>query len=235
MGPETSSWDHLWGFATAIQGDRVADGYIGLYATHQYSGTVTYKTIDRNLWETEFSTFDAFDPNIGNSVNVAKAIHEAIVSGNVTAWHYWWLQGLNADNEGLLGHKGASTALTKRLYAMGNFSRFVRPGWVRLGTKGAVSGLLVSAYSNTTTGDFAIVAINSTGGNATATFGISGPTFRSVSPYVTSGTIVGMIGTDGNLSLGSAAGNVPTSIPASSNAFSATIPSGITTFVGTAH
>ena len=38
---------------------------------------------------------------------------------------------------------------TKRLWAMGNYSRFVRPGLKRVATSGtAPSGVLVSAYMN---------------------------------------------------------------------------------------
>jgi glucuronoarabinoxylan endo-1,4-beta-xylanase len=131
----------------------------------------------------------------------------------------------------LIGVNGAAT-LTKRIYALGNFSRFIRPGWVRVKTTGSVNGLLVSAYKNPAGGDFAIVVINAKGHAVSASFGVAGPAFASVSPYVTSGTPIGSIGTDGNLSQGS--GNLSASIPASANAFAVTIPSGITTFVGSA-
>ena len=54
-------------------------------------------------------------------------------------------------------------------------------------------------------------------------------------PYVTTNTAVGNIGTDGNLSLGSASNGVPTSIPVTGGQFTASVPYGVTTFVGTAH
>jgi O-glycosyl hydrolase len=47
------------------------------------------------------------------------------------------------------------------MWAMGNFSRFVRPGAVRLDVEGKmeIDGLMLSAYKNTD-GTLAIVAIN---------------------------------------------------------------------------
>jgi O-glycosyl hydrolase len=180
------------------------------------------------------SDFGGFDPSIGNAVTVASWIHNAIVDGGVNAWHYWWLVNQNQDNEGLVG-KGGDGSLTKRVYAMGNFSLFVRPGWTRLSTSGTVTGLLVTAYADRSTGDFAFVAINTTGSPVMASMGLAGPVFSSVAPYVTSGTPLGNLGSDGNLSAGSSTAAIPTTVSASMNAFSALVPPGIVTFVGKGH
>ncbi len=238
--PEPSSWGNLYGgtnYVGTAMADSTAAGFINVIASHQYSQSDPPShavPAGKRMWETEVSDFGTFDASIGNAVLVATWIHNAIIDGGVNAWHYWWLVNQNADNEGLVGKNGDAT-LTKRVYAMGNFSRFIRPGWVRIGTTGTVSGLLVSAYKAATTGDFAIVAINTTSASVTATFGITGPVFSSVAAYVTSGTAVGNIGTDGNLSQGSTSGSIPMSITASMNAFSASVPVGVETFVGTAH
>jgi glucuronoarabinoxylan endo-1,4-beta-xylanase len=240
MMPEPSDWNALWGsghdYVDAVMADSTAASYVGILATHQYSvpdPPVHDLPAGKPLWETEMSDFTAFDPSIAHAVTVASWIHNAIVDGGVSAWHYWWLVNQNQDNEGLIG-KGGDGSLTKHVYAVGHFSRFVRPGWVRLGTTGSVSGLRASAYANFWTGAFAIVAINTTAASITASFGVAGPVIGSVAPYVTSGTALGNIGTDGNLSQGSASQNIPTTISASQNAFSAVVPPGIVTFVGTA-
>jgi glucuronoarabinoxylan endo-1,4-beta-xylanase len=236
--PEPAVWNDLWAgqdYVGAVMADSTAAGYVGILATHQYGGTTPNALpAGKHLWETEMSDFNPFDPGIGQALGVANWIHTAVVNANVSAWHYWWLVCQGTDNEGLIG-KNSDGTLTKRVFAMGNFSRFVRPGWTRLGTTGTVNQLLVSAYANLSTDDFAIVAVNTAGGSQTVTFGVTGPAVTSVTPYVTSGTPVGNIGTDGNLSQGSAAGNVPTTISVSMNAFTATIPQGIVTFVGKGH
>jgi glucuronoarabinoxylan endo-1,4-beta-xylanase len=237
--PEPSSWGNLWGgtnYVGTVMADSTAAGLVNVIASHQYSVSEPPShavPAGKRMWETEVSDFGTFDASIGNAVTVATWIHNAIIDGGVNAWHYWWLVNQNADNEGLVGKNG-DASLTKRVFAMGNFSRFVRPGWVRIGTTGTVSGLLVSAYKDATTGDFAIVAVNTTSASVTATFGITGPVFSSVAAYVTSGTAVGNIGTDGNMSQGSTSGSIPMSITASMNAFSANVPVGVETFVGKA-
>jgi glucuronoarabinoxylan endo-1,4-beta-xylanase len=234
--PEAANWNDLWSgpdYIDTVMADSTAAGYVGVWAAHQYAGAdPPMHTIPggKHLWETEMSDFNNFDPSIGHALTVAGWIHNAIIDGGASAWHYWWLVDQNpTDNEGLLAKDGS---VAKHLYALGNFSLFVRPGWTRLGTTGSMNGLLVSAYANLSTNDFAIVAVNTTSSSMTLSFGVMGPVVSSVTPYVTSGTPIGAIGTDGNLSQGSAAGAVPMTLPASMNAFSTTIPQGIVTFVG---
>lgn len=138
------------------------------------------------------------------------------------------LQVLNADSNGLYG-------VPKRYFAIGNWSRYVRPGWVRIGVSGSLSGLSgVSAFKNPSTGAFAIIAINNSGSDIpNVTFGLAGVTVAgSVTPYVTSGTPVGPLGSDGNLSAGSQASGVPASLPITNGVFTSTVPYGLTTFVG---
>jgi len=233
IAPESASWGNLWSYSSAINANPAARGYIGIYATHQYGGVSTYQALDKPLWETEQSSFEAFDPSIANALKVGGWINEALTSGNVSAWHYWWLNGLNSDNEGLTGKSG-DFQLTKRLFALGNYSRFVRPGWVRISVDGNVPGLLVTAFKNPVSGDFAIVVANS-GAATTRTFSIAGADGSAISAYVTADTALGPIGTDGNLSLGSVSKQVPASIPIAQGRFTAPIAYGLTTFIGKAN
>ena len=233
LAPESASWSNLWSYASAINADPVARGYVGIYATHQYGGVSKYQALDKPVWETEQSSFETFDPSIANALKVSGWINEAITSGNVSAWHYWWLNGLNADNEGLIGKSG-DFQLTKRLFALGNYSRFVRPGWVRIGVSGSVANVQVTVFKNPVSSDFAIVVANS-GSATTRTFSIAGVTDSAVSTYVTADTTLGAIGTDGNLSLGSVSQQIPASITMAHGQFTAPIAYGLTTFVGKAN
>jgi glucuronoarabinoxylan endo-1,4-beta-xylanase len=152
----------------------------------------------------------------------------------VNAWHFWWAwyPDFSADGNNQIYVAGN---ITKRYFAYGNWSRYVRPGWVRIGVSGSLSGLYgVAAFKNPSTGAFAIVAINNSGSDIqNVTFGISGPNVTgSVTPYITSGTPIGVLGSDGNLSAGSASSNVPASLPVSGGVFRSTVPYGVTTFVG---
>src|SRR5262249_3975987 len=107
-----------------------------------------------------------------------------------------------------------------------------------IGVSGSLSGIYgVSAFKNPSTGDFAIVVVNSSGSDiADVSFAISGAAISgSVIPYVTSGTAIGAFGSDGNLSAGSTSSNVPTSITPVGNTFTSTVPYGFITFVGRAN
>ena len=160
-----------------------------------------------------------------------------MVGAGFSAWNYW--NAVCNCDAGVIGDVTMGLGqVPKRYFAIGNWSRFVRPGWVRIGVTGSQSGFYgVAAFKDPATGKFAIIAINNSGGDIpNVTFGIQNATISaSVTPYVTSGTPIGLIGTDGNLSAGSSASGVPSSLVPNGGVFTSTVPYGVTTFVGTAH
>ena len=190
MAPETSSWQQLGAYLTAITGNSTALRYTGIIATHDYNhaGLPAYTTTQlggKHLWETEVCDHNTFDPSINSALIYAQDIHDWLTVANGSAWHYWWLIGLNGDNEGLLD--SASGVVSKRLYAIGNYSKFVRPGFYRIdATANPRSGVYVSAFKNTSTGALVIVAINHNAWSIAQTFTVSGATIASVTPWVTS-------------------------------------------------
>src|SRR4029078_11688506 len=135
--------------------------------------------------QTEVSSFDGPSTDIGNGIAVAGWIHNALVNAGASAWHYWWLTGRNNDNEGLLNVGGIRT---KRLFALGNFSKFIRPGFVRVGTTGGPGGVQVSAYKDPLTNAPALVAINGSGADVPFGATMSGISAAAVTPWVTSAT-----------------------------------------------
>ena len=188
MQPEVSSWGNAWGFSSSALADSTAAQYFDILGLHQYAGLTAPQSTARPIWETEQSSFEPFDPGILNGIGVARWIHDALVTGGVSAWHYWWLVGLNADDEGLIGYN-RNTQITKRLYTVGNYSKFVRPGYVMVGVSGGTPNVSVSAFKNPSTGAFVIVAINQNGTDAPQTVVMSGLSSTSVTPWVTSSTL----------------------------------------------
>ena len=217
--PEESGWK--FDRATATLSDAVTAAGVSIIAGHNYDGAAaaTYplgQNQGKHLWETEVSSFEAFDPSMTNGLKWAKKINDWMTIANANAWHYWWLIDGNGDNEALLGPSGQTT---KRLYVMGNYSKFVRPGYYRIGTSASpVGGVLVSAYKDTSTGKFAIVAINQNASAVTLDFALNGFTANTVAPWVTSASL--------NLAQ-------QASITVGGSAFVATLPAAsVTTFVG---
>jgi glucuronoarabinoxylan endo-1,4-beta-xylanase len=186
MMPETSGWANAWNYWNAASADAKAAQNVDIIATHQYfvddppSHPIPAGKV---FWQTEDSSFDAFKGDIGNAINVTKWIHNAILHGGVSAWHYWAIWGRNKDNEGLLSESGETT---KRFFALGNFSKFVRPGFVRVGTIGGPSSTMVTAFKDPAGGTFAIVAINPGAANVPFAVALSGANAASVTPWVTS-------------------------------------------------
>jgi glucuronoarabinoxylan endo-1,4-beta-xylanase len=138
--------------------------------------------------------------DINNGVAVAGWIHDALTVGEASAWLWWWYQSYGTDdNEGLLLKNGMDT---KRHYTFGNYSKFVRPGYVRVDVTGSVpAGVLLSAYKGSD-GTVVVVAINKGTAAATVPITIAGgtapgmltPSVTSASQDLVSGTAVAVSG-----------------------------------------
>ena len=74
------------------------------------------------------------------------------------------------------------------MYVLGNYSRFVRPGYYRIGVSNNAF-TSISAYKDTNSGNFAIVAINSSFTNVTQIFNLANFTAGSVTPWITSSNL----------------------------------------------
>jgi glucuronoarabinoxylan endo-1,4-beta-xylanase len=145
--------------------------------------------LTKPIWQTEMSGVQGYpeqgpSSDIGNGIVWAKWIYDALVVGGASAWHAWWMSSLNSDNEGLLLQDGGTT---KRLYTVGNYSKFIRPGYQRVMISGTLpSDVVLTAYKNSSDGTVVIVAINSGTAAATASLFISGGAPCQMTPWVTS-------------------------------------------------
>jgi glucuronoarabinoxylan endo-1,4-beta-xylanase len=211
IAPEPEGWSDLWtgtAFGSAILADPTASGLVDIFATHDYG----YKPIappsgvSQHIWETEVAGLMGKDPvisgpnvTIDNGLVVATWIANAITLGGASAWHHWWLVSQNSDdNEGLLfqpgtgpdGGAGAVDNPPKRLYTLGNFSRFVRPGYVRIGTSGSAPlDVSLVAFNNPADGTLVLVAINQSLNDAGLALTVGSGTMPSqFTPWVTSAT-----------------------------------------------
>jgi len=179
--------------------DATAWNLIDILGTHEYD---TQKALgwpsdvdggkrSKTVYETEVSGVLYWpeagpSSDINNGIAVAGWIHSALVVGQASGWLYWWYQASGSDdNEGLL--LKSSTALTKRCYTLGNYSKFVRPGYVMVDVTGnSNTNLLISAFKGTD-GTVVVVAVNKGSSAATVPISIAGGTApASCTPYVTS-------------------------------------------------
>jgi glucuronoarabinoxylan endo-1,4-beta-xylanase len=188
--PEPSHADRLSNDGAFCMLDPTCAVYVGITGFHDYGySTSTVNPWDKPFWETEVSQVSAWNPGIDDAMYWAHLIDYNVAVAGVNAWHYWWLVGHNGDNEGLINGSGGETSI--RAYVIGNYAKFIRPGWLRIdATHVPQANVTVSAYKSSVSGnDFALVATNRNTSPVTQTFTFSGapsnPTY--VTPTITSG------------------------------------------------
>ena len=110
------------------------------------------------------------DLGIGPALYIARVIHNDLVISNASAWHWWLAVSPYNYKDGLvyIDHNKTNGNYydSKMLWALGNYSRFIRPGAVRIGVESAdlnenKSSLLVSAYKHPADNQLVSVIINS--------------------------------------------------------------------------
>lgn len=141
----------------------------------------------KEYWQTEVDTGRASDDptgdNMPTALRMAEEIHNHLTRANLNAWHYWWLWA--GGTSGVFNTE--TNVWTKRLWLLGNFSRFVRPGYLRVSTTGDTpSGVLISAYTNPADGTVVVVAINKNTSATPVSVFVSGAAPCEVTPWVTS-------------------------------------------------
>jgi glucuronoarabinoxylan endo-1,4-beta-xylanase len=230
MGPETQNGCGFTSYFSAIQSDTAAWNSVNIFASHEYGcGTLpteaSIASAGKEYWETEVDTGtpkgDTNPDDMPSALLTVETMHNDLTKPNLNAWHIWWMYENNGSGCVIdTAHQPGTTGyFTKRLWAMGNFSRFVRPGYTRVNTAGtAPSGVLITAYINPMNNALAIVAINSNTSSANVSFYVSGNAPCSVTPYVT----------DANNNLAA-----QTAVKVANSRFSASLGAqSVTTFVG---
>jgi len=221
--PEDESWQT--GLYTTAMNDPAVATKVGIIACHNYvannntgdqAAPAALPNYGKALWETEVSLLSGSDGSIANGIYYAGRIHLFMTVAQANAWHYWWLiTGSSNGNQGLMD---ATATPTKRMFALGQFSRFVRPNYYRIGADNNGSAL-ISAYKDSLSPGFAIVAINSSSTTVTQVFNFTNFTAATtLTPWITSS----------NLSLASQTG-----VTVANSSFTYILPAmSIVTFVG---
>lgn len=216
--PEQSGW--AFDRAVSTWADGTTAAYVGVVAAHNYAGSIANPAGPSGaaVWATEYAKTSAYDTTMTFALAAAVEWHSIITTtpdADNTAILWWQVRhSANSDNEGLIAVDGT---LIKRYYALGNFSKYVRPGWIRIDVSYSGDGnSLLTAYK-AVNGQWCIVAVRNAGTTESITFTLSGfPPTAAVTPYRTDAS--------NNLA-------AQTSIAISAGAFTATLAaSSVTTF-----
>ncbi len=130
---------------------------------------------------------------------VARVIHYDLTVAEASDWQ-WWLAVSPYDyKDGLVyidkRESDGAYYESKMLWAMGNFSRFIRPGMTRVVVRrsdnatpeAAVEDLMVSAYWKADDGTVVVVFVNRASQDRAVRLDFLGAGVRSLIPYVTRG------------------------------------------------
>ena len=170
--------------------DVNAASKIGIVAGHLYgSSPAPYPAAvnaGKELWMTEhYLNLAGAQPTVTDALSAAKEIHDSLTVGQYNAYVWWWVQDLPSQNS-FIGLIDSNNNVKFAGDGMAQFSRFIRPGYVRVDAAYSTPNVYVSAYKGN--GHFVIVAINMSTSNVSQPFTIQNQSISSMVPYQTTAT-----------------------------------------------
>lgn len=173
-----------------------------------YSSMGQFLKLGYKYWVTEYCILEGTNGQGGNgrdltmttALDVARIINFDLTIANASAWQ-WWLALSKYDyKDGLIftdysdhsPYPYENIVQSKTLWAMGNYSRYIRPGSQRISCSGANDryGLMSSAYVDSSETKVVVVLVNVGSGNKEVKFNFSGldslQNIEYLTPYVTS-------------------------------------------------
>jgi glucuronoarabinoxylan endo-1,4-beta-xylanase len=195
MMPEAINFSagSLFALADPSLNDPAAAAHIDIVAGHLYgTAPAPYPNAvskNKEVWMTEHTVETTGMPG---AMDLGREIHESMTVGNYNAYLYWWLQNWIVGNNspyvaGLINDPALDLELTKKGYVLGQFSKFVRPDFVRTNASASPSsGVYVSSYKDVANSRFVIVAINTGRSDVIQPFMVQNQAITQLTPHRTS-------------------------------------------------
>jgi O-glycosyl hydrolase len=192
----STGWNDAQQFAAAIETDKAANTATALYTSHGYfvAPDSPLKGWSKPVWQTEWAPFgtNPWDPawddgSPSSGFTWARNIYTGLTAANLSAFLYLWgasTTGPTGPNTGLVEVKGNTVDTSGRLWAFASYSRFVRPGAVRIAARTTDAGLDVTAFRNSD-GSAAVIVLNRAHSRQVAAFSLHGLSGAHVTPYLT--------------------------------------------------
>ncbi|WP_280906699.1 glycoside hydrolase [Streptomyces sp. SAI-117] len=144
----------------------------------------TSRSVGKRSWSTEICCFgkggtgwaQEYDPTIDGGLNLSRIIYKDFATAHDSAFQWWvalsemigsdplarndegWNDGLIYYDPNYAANGNQTLYFTKRYYALGQYSKFVRPGAVAHNVTGVPDGVEVSTYDDH--GKWVVVANN---------------------------------------------------------------------------
>lgn len=207
--PDTASWPNLDKYVPQLMSK--AKDYVPIIATHPYTNgsdpvDLHYskpRDNGKRFWETEWSQEnmkgDTPDPTMTSAIDMMNHMHDHLAVANMNAWNWWAIyispDGLASADEKKVRQNPAfiqpdskmdKSYMFKRAWAFSHWSKFVRPGFKRIGaTDHPNPGVLIEAYKGGSS-YIALTAINTSNSVVTQKFTIvDAPSLGTLTAWVT--------------------------------------------------
>lgn len=169
MSPETFQYG-AWSAAgrnyyNNILNNQKAMANVDVFGTHFY-GTPRNKmdfpeleNSGKEIWMTEVYVPNSTANSANNwpeAIEVAENIHNGLVVGNMSVYTWWYIK----RSYSLISQDGTNGSITKRGYMMAQYSKYVRPGDIRIdATESPQDKVYISAFKHSDT-QIEVVAVN---------------------------------------------------------------------------
>ncbi|MBQ8941887.1 MAG: endo-xylanase, partial [Firmicutes bacterium] len=185
MSPE--SFQYRKDIYNAILNNSSAKNNIGVWGTHFYGTPRSWmdfpalESSGKPIWMTEVYVPNS-DANSADrwpeALQVSENIHNGLVVGNLSAYVWWYIRRSYSPMK-------EDGSLSKRGYCMAQYSKFVRPGDVRVDvTEQPATNVYVSAYKNNKN-QVTIVAVNNSDNGYSQQFSLGGKKITDVDRWRT--------------------------------------------------
>ncbi len=214
MMPESAVFN--FDFSNPTLDDTSAEPNVSIIGGHLYSSGESVNDpqpyalaegFGKDVWATEHylcpvsgGCNGSAQPTIADALNAAEEVHNTLVVAGYNAYVWWWIWDDECDgvNYGLMNDGGgesgsgcytsAQPSPTYYGYAIGQFAKFIQPGYVRYeAPANPQSGVYLSAYSGTQSGvtHYVLVVINANTAAVTESFILQNGNITSLTPYQT--------------------------------------------------
>src|ERR1017187_759144 len=189
--PESQNWQDYHNLVGPAMTDPNVAADVSIVACHNYDGANGPASLVKNnygkaLWETEVSQLGGETSDIANGLYYAQRVYLFMAVAQADAWHYWWIVPFGSET----GLMTQSAGPTKRMFTIGNYSRFVRPNFYRVNATSSQPSALISAYKDSNSTSFVIVVVNTNvATDVIETFNLANFTAASVTPWITSASL----------------------------------------------
>ncbi len=152
-GPESGEWGGATPkYVSALLNNGRLNAHMAAVDCHSYWSNTQSKVSFRNYMDVHYpdkklrmsewcEMVNGSDFSMDSAIHLAQCVQEDLTVLDVVSWCTWVGVAPGGYRDGLIyaseSADGVSIVPLKRLWAYGNYSRFVRPGFTRVGTSGA--------------------------------------------------------------------------------------------------